>query len=200
MDSTQDVENEVKSAPSLDIGERLQIIRGINGLSQRELAKRAKVTNSTISLIEQGRVSPSVGSLEKVLSGIPMSLGEFFEPNLLEALKVFYESSDMPDVGVHGFRSLLLGCMKTKRDFSMTVDHYLPGSDGGLVDEKHSGEFGGVVIEGELEVTVGTQVQVLTKGEGFYFVRDRVYRFRNISDRECVVVATRSGDLNPHGN
>jgi transcriptional regulator with XRE-family HTH domain len=200
MDSIQDDHVDEKPGSNFDIGERLQIIRGINGLSQRELAKRAKVTNSTISLIEQGRVSPSVGSLEKVLSGIPMSLGEFFEPNLLEALKVFYEVGDMPDVGVHGFRSLLLGCMKTKRDFSMTIDHYRPGSDSGEVDEKHSGEFGGIVIEGELEVSVGKQVKVVKEGEGFYFVRSRVYRFRNISNRECVVVATRSGDLNPHGN
>ena len=73
----------------LDIGVRLQIVRRIAGYSQRELAKRANVTNSTISLIEQGRVSPSVSSLQKVLSGIPMSLADFFEPNLLTIATLF---------------------------------------------------------------------------------------------------------------
>ena len=61
-----------------DIGERLKTIRGIYNFSQRELARRAGVTNSTISLIEQNRVSPSVDSLKKVLEGFPMSLIDFF--------------------------------------------------------------------------------------------------------------------------
>ncbi|MBX4421558.1 helix-turn-helix domain-containing protein, partial [Mycobacterium tuberculosis] len=36
-----------QEAPALDVGERLQAIRKLKGLSQRELAKRAGVTNST---------------------------------------------------------------------------------------------------------------------------------------------------------
>ncbi|PFW70800.1 XRE family transcriptional regulator, partial [Bacillus sp. AFS075960] len=45
---------------STEVAERLRFVRNKHGLSQRELAKRAGVTNGTISLIEQGRVSPSV--------------------------------------------------------------------------------------------------------------------------------------------
>jgi transcriptional regulator with XRE-family HTH domain len=37
---------------SIDLGERLRFVRARHKLSQRELAKRAGVTNSTISLIE----------------------------------------------------------------------------------------------------------------------------------------------------
>lgn len=60
------------------VGQRLQAVRKFYGWSQRELAKRAGVPNSAISVIEQGAVSPSVSSLEKVLSGFPMSLVDFF--------------------------------------------------------------------------------------------------------------------------
>ncbi|MGH8315339.1 MAG: helix-turn-helix domain-containing protein, partial [Steroidobacterales bacterium] len=42
----------------------LRAVRSMYGLSQRELAKRAGVTNGMISLIEQNRVSPSVSSLK----------------------------------------------------------------------------------------------------------------------------------------
>ena len=66
----------------MDIGSRLQAVRKSKGLSQRELAKRVGVTNSTISLIEQNKVSPSVSSLKKVLDGVPMSLAEFFTLDL----------------------------------------------------------------------------------------------------------------------
>ena len=41
-----------------DVAVRLKAVRQMHGLSQRELAKRAGVTNGMISLIEQGRVVP----------------------------------------------------------------------------------------------------------------------------------------------
>ena len=63
---------------SFDVGSRLRAIRQRHGLSQRELARRAGVTNGLVSLIEKNRVSPSVNSLQKLLDGIPMSLAEFF--------------------------------------------------------------------------------------------------------------------------
>ena len=44
---------------TIDVGAHLKAVRTMYGLSQRELAKRAGVTNGTISLIEQNRVSPS---------------------------------------------------------------------------------------------------------------------------------------------
>jgi DNA-binding XRE family transcriptional regulator len=55
---------------TIDVGAHLKAVRTMYGLSQRELAKRAGVTNGTISLIEQNRVSPSVSSLKKVLDGV----------------------------------------------------------------------------------------------------------------------------------
>lgn len=60
------------------VGVRLKAIREFYGWSQRELAKRAGVPNSAISVIEQGSVSPSIISLEKVLKGFPISLADFF--------------------------------------------------------------------------------------------------------------------------
>ena len=67
---------------SIDVGTHLKAVRQMYGLSQRELAKRAGVTNGLISLIEQNRVSPSVSSLKKVLDGIPMLLADFFTMDL----------------------------------------------------------------------------------------------------------------------
>lgn len=60
------------------IGRRLIALRGVFGISQRELAKRAGVPNSAISVIEQGKSSPSVSSLARVLAGFPLTLEQFF--------------------------------------------------------------------------------------------------------------------------
>ncbi|PPZ70565.1 aldehyde dehydrogenase, partial [Neisseria gonorrhoeae] len=62
----------------VDIGNRLRHLRSLHKLSQRELAKRAGVTNSAISLIESNSTNPSVGALKRILDGIPIGLAEFF--------------------------------------------------------------------------------------------------------------------------
>src|SRR5690606_1718408 len=87
--------------PALDVGVRLQTIRKLKGLSQRELAKRAGVTNSTISMIEKNSVSPSISSLKKVLAGIPMSLVEFFSLDVQEESRrqVVYRADELMDIG-----------------------------------------------------------------------------------------------------
>src|ERR1700726_4835272 len=84
---------------NLDVGAHLKSVRQMYGLSQRELAKRAGVTNGLISLIEQNRVSPSVSSLKKVLGGIPMSLGDFFTLDLGGQPQVFFPREELSDIG-----------------------------------------------------------------------------------------------------
>lgn len=64
------------------IGQRLKMVRKLYGLSQRELAKRACVANSAISVMEQDSVSPSVASLGKVLTGFPLAISDFFSIDL----------------------------------------------------------------------------------------------------------------------
>jgi len=64
------------------IGQRLKMVRKLYGLSQRELAKRAGVANSAISVMEQDSVSPSVASLGKVLTGFPLAVSDFFSIEL----------------------------------------------------------------------------------------------------------------------
>ena len=78
-----------------DVGARLRAIREMHGLSQRELAKRAGVSNASVSLIEQNKSSPSVGSLKKVLDGIPMSLADFFSIEQAPREQVFFRAEDL---------------------------------------------------------------------------------------------------------
>ena len=86
----------------LDVGAHLKAVRQMYGLSQRELAKRAGVTNGLISLIEQNRVSPSVSSLKKVLDGIPMALAEFFTLDLAGKAEVFFPRDRSSPISVAG--------------------------------------------------------------------------------------------------
>jgi mannose-6-phosphate isomerase-like protein (cupin superfamily) len=64
-----------------------------------------------------------------------------------------------------------------------------PGSDTGSAMLVHEGEEGGVVMAGEVEITVGAQVRVLRAGEGYYFESRVPHRFRNVGSEAVVIVS-----------
>jgi len=176
----------------LDVGARLKNIRKLKGLSQRELAKRAGVTNSTISMIEKNSVSPSVSSLKKVLSGIPMSLVDFFSLELEEdsQRKVIYRADELLNIGTNDVTMKLVGKGHPNRAFSFLNETYPPGTDTGPDMLTHEGEEAGTVVKGQLEVTVGSEVYVLDTGDSYYFEGSQPHRFRNPSDKEdCVLIS-----------
>lgn len=174
----------------MDIGIRLQAVRKSKGLSQRELAKRVGVTNSTISLIEQNKVSPSVSSLKKVLDGIPISLADFFTLDLADGGdSPFYPADEQPDVGNNEIHYFLVGQHRRNRQMCVLREVMPPGSDTGEAMLSHDGEEGGVVVQGQVEVTVGEQVRVLGPGEAYYFESRQPHRFRNVGDDDAVIVS-----------
>jgi|TARA_B110000967_G_C18854179_1_gene546212 transcriptional regulator with XRE-family HTH domain len=174
---------------SLDVGARLKMVRKKRGLSQRELAKRAGVTNSTISLIEQNRVSPSVSSLKKVLDGVPMSLQAFFVEEIPAQQQVFYKSHELPDMGSGKVAMRLVGYNHDPRSLSLLHETYPSGADTGVDMLQHEGEEAGIIISGSLEVTVSEQVTILHPGDGYYFTSSQPHRFRNLDDQPCVLVS-----------
>lgn len=176
---------------NLDIGASLKTIRKMKGLSQRELAKRAGVTNSTISMIEKNSVSPSVSSLKKVLSGIPMSLVDFFsiETSTDSERKVVYRSDELLDIGTGPLEFKLIGRDYPNRAMSVMNEIYPPGSDTGEEMLKHEGEEAAMVIEGKFELTVGDEVYILEAGDSYYFNSELPHRFRNPFDKPCRLVS-----------
>jgi transcriptional regulator with XRE-family HTH domain len=164
---------------SEEVGKKLKAARTAFGLSQRELAKRAGVTNGMISLIEQGRVSPSVGSLQKILGAFPMTLAEFFTRELSGPDEVVYRAAQLPNMGTGPIEYRLVAATRRERRMSILNELYQPGSDTGEDLLAHSGEEGGVIVEGELELTVAGRTWLLRAGDAYYFDSRLPHRFRN---------------------
>lgn len=174
---------------SIDIGSHLKAVRTLYGLSQRELAKRAGVTNGTISLIEQNHVSPSISSLKKVLDGIPMSLAEFFTLDLQSNPQVFYSRDELTDLGDGEVSMRLVAAKRPNRAMSVMHEHYRPGADTGADMLSHKGEEGGIVVSGRIELTVGGQSRILGPGDAYYFFSTVPHRFRNVGEEPCEIIS-----------
>ena len=175
----------------MDVGARLKSIRLLRNISQRELAKRAGVTNSTISMIEKNSVSPSISSLQKVLNGIPISIVEFFEndANIEKNQQVVYQAEELMNIGSGNIEMLLVGKSFPRRQMTFLIESYDIGADTGTEMLQNDAEEGGYVLEGKIELTVGEEVYLLETGDSYYFDNNKPHRFRNPFEEECEYIA-----------
>ena len=182
----------------MEIGGRLKAVRAARKLSQRDLAARAGLTSGAISLIEQNKSSPSVASLKALLDAIPMTMSEFFaEVEDSGPPKYFYGTGEFielspQDIGLgEGASRLSLRQLGNAAEHSLQMLHenYPPGTDTGPDMLSHDGEEAGVIVSGVIEITVGDQVRVLNPGEGYLFESRLPHRFRNIGDKDCVIIS-----------
>ncbi|MBW2391136.1 MAG: cupin domain-containing protein [Deltaproteobacteria bacterium] len=149
-----------------DIGTRLRRVREGRALSQRALAKTSGISNATISLIESGKLNPSVA-----------------------VAPVVYRSSELVEIGGGKISYRQVGHQLTDRTIQILHERYEPGADTGKLALEHAGEEGGVVIRGRLELTVAGERHVLGPGDAYYFDSSRPHHFRNIGTESCEVVS-----------
>lgn len=185
--------------PAFDIGARLLAMRRTAGLSQRQLAERAGVPHAQISIVETNRSSPSVATLRKILSGLNLSLADFFDPERTAPEGPFFDEGDLVDLtskltvaGVQdatgGLSFRQIGDAR-KHNLQILHEVYQPGADTGETRLEHFSNEGGYVIEGALEVTVGDLVRVLTPGQSYLFDSRIPHRFRNVHPGRTVVIS-----------
>lgn len=176
-----------KEAADLDVGARLRAVRERAGLSQRELAKRAGVTHSTISLIEQEAHAPSLASLHRILSAIPISIADFFALPTSQQNVLFNDADDLAVVTRGEADLRVLAAERRDKSLQMFIERYQPGAGTGDEPIAHEGETAAVVLRGMIEVRVGDTIRVLRRGGGYHIIGKQPYMLRNVGKIVAVV-------------
>jgi transcriptional regulator with XRE-family HTH domain len=189
------------SEPDFDVGARLKQIRKVKNYTQRQLAVRAQVPHGQIAMIERNRSSPSVASLRRILSGIPMTMAEFFEPQRAPPASTqhVFRPKDLQDLTSRLSASrrrsnpglLALQQVGDARAHNLQILHemYEPGADTGESMLEHDASEGGIIISGEIELTVANEITILRAGDAFLFNSRLPHRFRNNGRTRAVVVS-----------
>ncbi len=173
-----------------DIGQRLQDIRKRHGISQRELARRAGLTHGTISFIERNKISPSIGTMRQVLDCLGLTLSDFFAGDGELMPRYFFQRHELFEVGSGGVSLLQVGKSLVGRPLQVLLETYPPGSETSRAPYRvDGGEEGGIVIEGEIEATIGDEVRILRQHDAYLFPTSLPHKLRNISDKTCVLVS-----------
>jgi transcriptional regulator with XRE-family HTH domain len=91
------------------VGQRLREIRQKQGFSIRALAARSGLAINTLSMIENGRTSPSVSTLQILARVLEVPIAVFFEQEAVEKKVVFVPRNLRPAVTVDTTRLEHLG-------------------------------------------------------------------------------------------
>lgn len=161
----------------LKIGEKIKALRLASGLTQEELADRAKLTKGFISQLENDQYSISVDSLADLLEALGVTLPEFFTDSADE--KVVFSPSERVPVegwGISKFELLVPGSTNNLMDPIM-----LEMKPGERLEPQgpHPGEQFGYVLGGTATLKINKKSYKVPNRHCFYFESDRTHQLIN---------------------
>jgi len=170
----------------LQVGVRLKHARLLEGILIRELAERVGCAESMISKIENGKVTPSLEMLQRLVEALNRDLSSFFgaDINAPGLVQREGERTISPTDALRGGRGVSyerLVPFAAGNLLEANIHRVEPGGE--KIDSiTHQGETVGYVIEGELEFAIEDTVYTLKAGDSFFFKNHLTNRYRNIGD------------------
>ncbi len=182
---------------AFDVGARLRALRLAYGLSQREVARKAQITNGSLSQIESGSVSPSVVTLEKLARVFELSLPEFFANSLQLSPTIILEEHYLKtQLGSQDIRVAPI-CVNKNQFIFLLRERLEPGAcidfTNSLLKLENVGPIQfitGVIEAGEAQLSTDRKVYHLQKGHGFNMLSVRKPVLSNRSGSRVLVTIT----------
>jgi transcriptional regulator with XRE-family HTH domain len=164
-----------------EVGRRLKALRERRKLSLRALTRQTGIATSFLSSLEAGRTTVSVAKLKTIVDALGSGLGEFFSSTIQPPAKVVYRESELVEISgqAKGLSFLEVAASRPGRALQLLRETYDPGSDTGPEWLRHEAEEAGIVLKGQLELTVDGTVHLLAAGDAYYFDSRLPHRFRN---------------------
>ena len=186
--STSSSESPVDQA----VGRRLRDLRRMRGLSLEVVAARANLSVGFISQIERGLSSPSLRVLATLADVFEVSIAALFdaapqESSPVEIVRREHERAAL-NLWRSGISKQLLSPAGSDGRLNLFLTFLEPGASTGDELYTHDGEEAGLVLEGEMVLTVDAATMTLKTGDSFRFARRRRHRFGNPSASTKAVV------------
>jgi transcriptional regulator with XRE-family HTH domain len=172
------------------IGEHIRRLRLRRHVSVRAFAAQTGFSPSFISQLENGQVSPSLGSLQKIAEALGVTLGEFFAATASGAEEDLIVrpgdrrrlDSTWTDVHLEA-----LGSMTRSRRLEPVLAIFGPGGKSGKQVHSHSREEFAFVVRGRVTLTLGDEENELRSGDAVTLPAHSPHRWEN-RGRETVEV------------
>jgi len=171
-----------------ELGSKLKSLRKNKGISLAELSKLAKCSLSYLSMVENGKVDPSISRLKNIATALNITVIDLFQSEnnndiilrKRDRIRGEFANSKI-DMEI-----LVPPHSKDKKiDARLTIIHPGGGSRG---DYFHPGEEFGLLLKGRLELIIDGVSYQLEEGDSFYFSSNRRHSFRNLVNEDTIIV------------
>jgi transcriptional regulator with XRE-family HTH domain len=170
-----------------EVGPRLRQLRGQKSLSARQVAELAGVTPAYLSRLENGRISPTVATLARLVAAMGETMATLFSepPGPVEPVVRRTDRHLMRSRGVLDSQ-VTPGWAKRLEVLESLVE---PGQGSSDSLHTHAGdEECLIVLEGELDLILGSDHHHLELGDSATFESRTPHRWRNPSKTQARVL------------
>lgn len=170
----------------INIGEKIRSLRQKNNLTQKELADRCELSKGFISQLESNQTSPSLSTLEDILTTLGSSFHEFFSDEqgdnpVCRKEDVFVKETD-DGVTIHWLIS-----NAQKKDMEPILVTLEPGARM-ETDLPHMGEEFGHVLMGAVTLVLGEKSYRVRKGDSFSYKPSEQHYLMNTGKTPATVL------------
>lgn len=152
----------------MEIGRKIKELRIMKGLTQEELADRSELSKGFISQLERDLTSPSISTLTDILLCLGTDLKEFFSDS--EDTQIVFRKTDYFEKTDTELRNVIRWIVPNAQKNTMEPIFLSIEKDGRTEAEPpHKGEEFGYVLNGSIDIHIGSRVFRAKAGESFYF-------------------------------
>ncbi len=192
--------NAARSAnqPLADLGNEIRQLRKVRGITLQKLALATGKSVGFLSQVERNLTRPSVAALQDISEVLGVHIGWFFpedvngspeerehivrQPNRRQL--TYSKLSGTEYLGLHDH----LLSANLNGELALGISRYEPGASTGDDRYAHDGEEAGLVLAGQLELTIEERVHLLEAGDSFSFKSNLRHRYANPSTHEDTLV------------
>jgi transcriptional regulator with XRE-family HTH domain len=184
-----------KAEPAMDVavGQRIRDLRRTRAMSLEAVAARTELSIGFLSQIERGLSSPSLRVLATLADVLGVGIAGLFGAKENDAAApdaIVTRERQRAELNLWrtGISKQLLSPAGSEGRLNLFLVHMEPGGSTGDELYTHDGEEAGLVIEGEMKLTVDAESWTLKHGDSFRFASRRPHRFSNPSSNSKAVV------------
>ena len=176
------------------LGGRIRKARETRGLTLKDISSRTGIAVDTLQHMESNEMTPPLGQLIRLGKALDMKMGYFISPGVDKPVTVVRADQRQPISRYgerrserHGYLYESLAPEKGNRLMEPFVVTLLPTD----VEEfsTHDGQEFLFVLEGEMKVQVGDQVEFLQTGDAVYYDSIQPHLVRSVGGKKTRILA-----------
>ncbi len=171
----------------INVGRKIRELREKQGLTLRQLSKRADVSPSTIQKIEKNLISPSLGTVLRIAKGLETTIESLLNAHPQSRDVVYLPKEKRGTIAVPDLKITLQSLAEGLPDqpFSAVVLTIPKGARMKEREFQHHGEELMFCLKGTVEFTIRDQRYLLTAGDSLRFKSHLRHFWKHVGEEEA---------------